>query len=68
MPIIRLEMLTGRTHAQKVELAEVLTREAARIAKCPASDIQLVITEVERSSWAVGGKLGEPAPANLAAK
>ena len=64
MPIIHLEMLTGRTHAQKAELAEVLTRETARIAKCPQADIQLVITEVERSLWAVGGKLTEPASAS----
>jgi 4-oxalocrotonate tautomerase len=53
-------MLAGRTHAQKSELAEVLTRETARIAKCPLADVQLVITEVERSMWSVGGTLAEP--------
>jgi len=68
MPIIRLEMLTGRTHAQKAELADVLTRETARIAKCPPSDVQLVITEVARSLWAVGGKLAEPASTNAEAQ
>lgn len=68
MPIIRLEMLTGRSHAQKSELAEALTRETARIAKCALSDVQLVITEVERSMWSVGGTLAEPASAETATK
>lgn len=68
MPIIRLEMLTGRTHAQKAELAEVLTRETARIARCPLADVQLVMTEVERSMWSVGGTLAEPTQSSAAVK
>ncbi|GAB3629784.1 4-oxalocrotonate tautomerase [Pandoraea terrae] len=68
MPIIRLEMLTGRTHEQKSELAEVLTRETARIAKCALSDVQLVITEVDRSMWSVGGTLAEPNPIRSTAR
>jgi len=57
MPILTLEMLSGRTEEQKVELADVLTRETARIAKCALQDVQIVFSEVPRSSWAVGGKL-----------
>lgn len=68
MPIIRLEMLTGRTHAQKAELAEVLTRETARIVRCPLADVQLVMTEVERSMWSVGGTLAEPTQNSAAVK
>ena len=60
MPVIRLEMLAGRTQEQRDELAQVLTRETARIAKCPEADVQLVITEVERSRWAVGGVFSKP--------
>ncbi|MBN3787314.1 tautomerase family protein [Burkholderia sp. Ac-20353] len=66
MPIIHLEMLSGRTHQQKSELAEALTRETARIARCAISDVQVVINEVDRSLWAVGGALGAPAPASSA--
>ncbi|MEK8025944.1 tautomerase family protein [Pseudaquabacterium rugosum] len=61
MPIIQVQMLTGRSHAQKQELSDVLTRETARITRCAAEDIQIVITEVPRANWALGGKLGEPA-------
>ncbi|HDR9173101.1 TPA: tautomerase family protein [Burkholderia vietnamiensis] len=57
MPVIHVEMLAGRTHQQKAELAETLTRETARIARCPLEDVQLVFVEVPRSSWAAGGKL-----------
>jgi 4-oxalocrotonate tautomerase len=57
MPILTLEMLSGRTEEQKVELAEVLTRETARIAKCTLDDVQIIFSEVPRNSWAVGGKL-----------
>ena len=57
MPIIRVEMLAGRTLEQKSELAEVLTRETARIARCALADVQLVFDERAHASWAVGGRL-----------
>lgn len=60
MPIIRLEMLAGRSQEQRNELAEVLTRETARIARCPEADVQLIISEFERSRWAVGGVISTP--------
>jgi 4-oxalocrotonate tautomerase len=57
MPIVRVEMLTGRSQAQKTELAKVLSEETARIANCPVEHVQLIIDEYERASWAVGGVL-----------
>jgi 4-oxalocrotonate tautomerase len=57
MPVIRVDMLAGRTPAQKSELAEVLTRETARIARCAPKDVQIVFGEFAPSSWAVGGAL-----------
>jgi 4-oxalocrotonate tautomerase len=57
MPIIRLEMLQGRTLDQKRELAEVLTRETARIARCSMDSIQIVFSEVNHDNWVVGGVL-----------
>lgn len=57
MPVIRIEMLSGRTDAQKHELAAVLSKETARIAKCAPMDVQLIITEVDRKHWAIGGVL-----------
>ncbi|MBN3753720.1 4-oxalocrotonate tautomerase [Paraburkholderia sp. Tr-20389] len=57
MPIIRLEMLSGRTPEQKVALAEALTRETARIAECAPKDVQIVFAEVAPTNWAVGGRI-----------
>jgi 4-oxalocrotonate tautomerase len=57
MPIIRLEMLNGRTVEQKRELADVLTRETARIARCSTDSVQIVFSEVDRDNWANGGTL-----------
>ncbi|NIF28435.1 4-oxalocrotonate tautomerase [Pantoea sp. Tr-811] len=55
MPIVRVELLAGRSQEQKNELAEVLTRETSRIARCPEEHIQVIISEYARSDWAVGG-------------
>lgn len=60
MPVVRIEMLKGRTWEQKKELATVVTHEMARIAKCDLQDVQVIITEVEPSHWAVGGQFPEP--------
>lgn len=57
MPVIRIDMLNGRTREQKIEIAEVLTRELARIAKCTEDDVQIVINEYDRGNWARNGKL-----------
>ena len=55
MPIIRVEMLSGRTEDQKRELVDVFTREMARIAKCPEADVQVLIFEIDHQNWATGG-------------
>lgn len=60
MPIVRVEFLAGRTQQQKSEIADVFTRELARIAKCGIEDVQVVFSEVERRNWAVGGVISEP--------
>ena len=57
MPIIRIEMVAGRSAEQKRELAEALTRETARIAATSPSSIMVIIEDVAKENWAVGGKL-----------
>ena len=57
MPIIRIEMAAGRSAEQKRELAEALTRETARIANTSPSSIMVIIEDVAKENWAVGGKL-----------
>lgn len=57
MPIIRVEMWTGRTLEQKRELVEVLTRETARIVGTEPDSIYIVIEDVKKENWAAGGRL-----------
>ena len=57
MPIFRVEMLAGRTVAQKRELVAVLTRETARIAGASPASIFVVIEDVAKENWGVGGVL-----------
>lgn len=59
MPVVRVEMLSGRSRDQKREIAEIITREMSRIAKCKPEAIQVVFADVERSDWAVGGHLND---------
>jgi 4-oxalocrotonate tautomerase len=57
MPIIRVELLKGRSVEQKREFAEVVTREAARILKCSPQVIDIVFCDTELTDWATGGRL-----------
>jgi 4-oxalocrotonate tautomerase len=57
MPIIRVEMLHGRSVEQKREVAEVFTRELARICHCAPEGVVIVIDEVKKENWSVGGQL-----------
>lgn len=57
MPIVRVELLKGRTIDQKREFADVVTREAARILKCSPRVVDVVFQDVERHDWASNGKL-----------
>jgi 4-oxalocrotonate tautomerase len=57
MPFIQVNMTSGRSTAQKRELTEVVTREAARILGCPPSAVWIVFNDVAREDWGTGGKL-----------
>ena len=57
MPIIRVDMLKGRTRDQKRALAEQLTDSF--IATCGGNrkSINVLITDVEAEDWAIGAEL-----------
>jgi 4-oxalocrotonate tautomerase len=57
MPIVRVEMFTGRTHAQKQELARAITEAVANIAHTTPEATIVIFADVERSDWAQGGTL-----------
>jgi len=55
MPIVRIEMLKGRSPEQKRELASAITRETVRIAVCAERDVDVIITEIDAADWISGG-------------
>lgn len=57
MPIVRVEMFPGRTHAQKQELARAITEAVANIALTTPEATIVIFSEVAREDWAQGGKL-----------
>ncbi len=63
MPMITVQMYPGRTHEQKSALAARLTEVFIETCGSPgqsADGVWVVIDEVPKQNWAVGGKLGPP--------
>ena len=57
MPIIRIDMRPGRTHAQKAELARAITDAMVRIANTTPEDTIVVFEDIARENWAQSGTL-----------
>lgn len=57
MPIVRIEMFEGRTHAQKQELARAITEAVVNIAQTTPEATIVVFQDVSRDNWATAGKL-----------
>ncbi len=57
MPIIRIEMLTGRTHEQKAQLAKAITEAVVTIGKTKPESTWVVFQDVTKDNWAEGGTL-----------
>lgn len=57
MPIIRVEMFEGRTEAQKRELVKELTDTFCRVAGGNPAAVQVVLTDVAKTDWGMGGEL-----------
>ncbi|AKI02015.1 uncharacterized protein, 4-oxalocrotonate tautomerase [Hoeflea sp. IMCC20628] len=57
MPIIRVEMLAGRSIEQKRAFAQSVTNTASEILGCSREAVAVVFDEVEPTDWANGGRL-----------
>jgi 4-oxalocrotonate tautomerase len=57
VPIVRIEMWTGRTHAQKAELARVITEAMVTIAHTTPEATVVIFDDVAKENWATGGVL-----------
>ena len=57
MPVVRVEMWTGRTTAQKRELARVITEAVVNIAHTTPEATIIIFEDIDRENWAQGGAL-----------
>ena len=57
MPIVTVQLLPGRSHQQKAELARAITDAVAKIAKAAPEGTSVLFQEVPRENWAQGGVL-----------
>lgn len=57
MPTYHIEMLEGRTVAQKKKLAEEITRVTVEVLGGSPEAVDILITDVKRENWATGGRL-----------
>jgi 4-oxalocrotonate tautomerase len=57
MPVIHVEMWTGRTHEQKKELAKALTDVVVRITKTTPEATIVIFRDVPKEDWAQAGVL-----------
>ena len=63
MPLIRVSMFPGREPSQKAELVRRLTDTFIDVCGSPgqtAESVWVILEEVPRSHWGVGGRVGAP--------
>jgi 4-oxalocrotonate tautomerase len=57
MPIIKVEMFTGRSREKKRALAQALTHAFVDSCGGTPQSVQIIIEDVEKENWGVGGSL-----------
>ena len=56
MPLVRIELFPGRSHALKMEIAEAITRVLEEKAGIPPASTTIMFSEVAPCDWVVAGK------------
>jgi 4-oxalocrotonate tautomerase len=57
MPIVRVSMFEGRSIDQKRELVKLLTDAMVKVAGVSPAGVHVVIDEIKRENWSIGGLL-----------
>jgi len=57
MPVVRVSMYDGRTLDQKRELVKGITEVVTRVCGVSTEGVHVVIDEVKRENWSIGGLL-----------
>jgi 4-oxalocrotonate tautomerase len=57
MPVVTVSMYEGRSLDQKRELAKDITEVVSRVTGVEPAGVHVVINEVKRENWSIGGLL-----------
>lgn len=57
MPIVKVDLLKGRTLEQKREMVKEVTEAIARTANCPKESVKILINEMEFENFGEAGVL-----------
>jgi len=56
MPMINVQMLSGRTASQKADLIKELADATIRALGVPEEAVRILLTEVEPEHWGIGSR------------
>lgn len=57
MPVVTIQLISGRTKEQKAKLAQAITDSIVDIANVKPEGVQVIFSDVEREDWANAGSL-----------
>jgi 4-oxalocrotonate tautomerase len=56
MPVVTIQWLSGRSADQKAAVASRVTEIIADVGRIEPKDISVIFVDIERESWAIGGR------------
>lgn len=56
MPVVRIDLWKGRGKKKKKELIKNITSAVVDAIGCPTEAVQVIINEVEKDNWGIGGE------------
>jgi len=57
MPCVRIDLWPGRDKEKKKELIEKITSAVVDAIDCSTEAVQVIINEVDKDNWGIGGDL-----------
>lgn len=57
MPTINVQLFAGRTHEQKRQFVEAVTRVTCETLNCTPGSVDIILTDVTKENWASEGVL-----------
>ena len=59
MPVVTVQMWTGRTPQQKCALARAITEAMVQHADAKPTNLHVIIQEVPKENWGLAGVMGD---------